>query len=280
MSTVEWVTAAPAPPLAPFVERYIGYRMAGFPAGLHRGLPSRHMTLVVSIGDPVDVVAQTNPAEPPRRYRAVLGGLQASAALIAHPGHQEGVQIELSPLGSRALAGVPAGALWDASLELAEVVGRTGDELWERLQEAATWEDRFAACDDVLGRRAAGGRTASDLAHAWTALVASGGGLSVGELAFATGWSRQHLRRRFAAEFGLSPKLAARVIRFGRAARLLQSTPAPSIARVAVACGYYDQSHLNRDVADLAACTPAELLREDVPFFQDAAAADPAYSPA
>lgn len=36
----QWVTRAPAVPLLPFVDRYIGYRLSGFPHGLHRGLPS------------------------------------------------------------------------------------------------------------------------------------------------------------------------------------------------------------------------------------------------
>ncbi|MGK8487122.1 hypothetical protein [Nocardia asiatica] len=48
--TTEVVTARPAPALAAFIDRYVGYRMSGFAAGLHRGLPSRHMTFIVAIG--------------------------------------------------------------------------------------------------------------------------------------------------------------------------------------------------------------------------------------
>jgi len=39
----------PSLPLAPYVARYIGYRFVGFPAGVHRGLPSRHLTFIVSL---------------------------------------------------------------------------------------------------------------------------------------------------------------------------------------------------------------------------------------
>lgn len=69
----------------------MGYREVGRPGGLHRGLPSQHLTFIVSIGKPIDVVAQTDPAQAPARYDVVVGGLQASSALIAHDGDQEGV---------------------------------------------------------------------------------------------------------------------------------------------------------------------------------------------
>ena len=99
--TVESITRRPAGPLAPFVDRYHGYRIVGAPPGVHRGLPSRHLTFIVSIGPPIDVVAQTDPGQSPARYACVVGGLQAAPALIAHDGNQEGVSVALTPTGSR-----------------------------------------------------------------------------------------------------------------------------------------------------------------------------------
>jgi AraC-like DNA-binding protein len=91
------------------------------------------------------------------------------------------------------------------------------------------------------------------------------------------GWSRQHLARRFHDEFGLSPKLAGRVVRFEKACRMLKSTPSfVSIAQVAASCGYYDQAHLTRDFVELAGCSPGRLLaEEDLPSFQDEDELDP-----
>ncbi len=252
-----WVQRRPAPALQQLIDSYIGYRVAG--AGVHRGLPSRHLTLIASIGEPIDVVAQTDPRQAPGRYRFVAGGLQARPAVIATPAVQEGVAIELTPLGSRALLGMPASALWNTSVEAADVVG-AADELWERLHHAGDWPSRFAACDDVFGRLVASRgarRPAPELAGAWELLVGSGGTLSVADLAGRVGWSRRHLAGRFSAEFGLSPKLAARVLRFERATELLRSPGRPALAEVAAACGYYDQPHLNRDFAELAGCSPA-----------------------
>ncbi|MGO8883630.1 MAG: helix-turn-helix domain-containing protein [Streptosporangiaceae bacterium] len=65
---------------------------------------------------------------------------------------------------------------------------------------------------------------------------------------------------------GLTPKAAARVVRFDRARRLLQQRalrPAqPVLARLAADCGYYDQAHLAREFRALAGCPPRQWLAE------------------
>jgi AraC-like DNA-binding protein len=273
MTAVEsvWVAQAPAPALAPLIEGYHGYRLVGFPSGIHRGLPSRHLTFIVSIGPEIDVVAQTDAAQAPQAYRCVIGGLQASSALIAHDGNQEGVAIELTPIGFRTLLGMPARAIWNTSLELDDLARSVGSELWERLQVTPSWPERFALCDEVLGRLVRDDLVVPELRRSWRLLVESGGAATVAQVADDVGWSRQHLTRRFREEFGLSPKTAARVVRFERARRMLQSAPPfVSIAQIAATCGYYDQSHLTNEFAELAGCTPTQLLaEEELPSFQD-----------
>jgi AraC-like DNA-binding protein len=278
------VSRRPASPLAGLVDGYHGYRMAGFVPGVHRGAPARHMTFIVAIGPEIDVVAQTNPADLPRRYRAVLSGLQASPALIAHDGYQEGVAIELRPLASRALFGLPARVLWDTTLELDEVVGAIGRELAERLDATDDWSERFDACDDVLlrlltgrvragvgagggrGRRGVSAEPDPALAAAWKALERSAGSVPIASVADEVGWSRQHLRTRFLDELGLTPKVAGRVMRFERARRELLSGPTP-LADVAAHAGFYDQAHLTREFVELVGATPGQLRAEELPVF-------------
>lgn len=271
--TSETVVAYPSAALTRYVDQYLGYRMVGFPPGLHRGVPSRHLTFIVSIGAPIDVVEQTDPSQPAASYRCAFGGLQASPAWISHSGDQEGVSIDLTPLGCRTLFGIPAAAVWNTTVELDDVARRFGDELWERLQGTQGWAERFAVCNEVLERLAARHERVvvpDDLSRAWHLLDASNGAIPVGGLAAEMGWSRQHLRRRFADEFGLSPKLAGRVIRFDRARLAMQAASSTtSIATIAAEHGYYDQAHLAREFAELAHCSPTEFLAGDVPSVQD-----------
>ena len=94
---------------------------------------------------------------------------------------------------------------------------------------------------------------------AWTfrRLAAADGRLAIGPLAAEVGWSRRHLAARWRRDVGLGPKTVARVLRFEHALRLVREGRA--LADVAYACGYADQSHLNRDFRALAGATPREV---------------------
>lgn len=263
----------PAPPLRPFIDGYVGYRVDGVPGAVHRGLPSRHLTMIVAIGEPVEVLAQPDPSLAPGAFDFALAGLQLTPALIGVGHRQEGVTIELTPLGARTLLGVRSRELWNTTVEAETVLGRAARELHERLQEPSTWAERFAACDDVLARVLGGGPALpAPLRRAWEVLVASHGTVGVTALADQVGWSRRHLTQRFSDEFGLSPKAAGRVVRFDRARRLLASPQRPSLAEIAALCGYADQPHLTRDFVRLAGCPPAAWLAAEHSFVQDAAA--------
>jgi AraC-like DNA-binding protein len=267
----EAVTGRPSPVLRPFVARYGGYCQEGFAPGTHQGLPSRYMTLIVSLGPPTDIAVMPDPAQAPGAFDAFVGGLHASAATVRHDGNQAGIQLYLTPLGARTLLGLPAAALANTVVALDEVLGRPAVELVERLGAAPSWPERFAVLDDVL---AAALRDAPDpppeVAWAWRKLVATGGAVDVASLADEVGWSRRHLGERFRAELGLPPKVAARVLRFERSRRMLQQPARPGLADVAVACDYYDQAHMTREWREIAGCTPAAWITTELPNLQDA----------
>lgn len=91
---------------------------------------------------------------------------------------------------------------------------------------------------------------------------------------------------RFSAEFGLSPKAAARVIRFDRVRRRLadRARLGPvevwpdadgrrglGLAGLAVDAGYYDQAHLDREFNALAGLPPVAWLAEEFRDIQSGA---------
>lgn len=79
---------------------------------------------------------------------------------------------------------------------------------------------------------------------------------------FVTEYLR-YLSQEFGREFGLTPKVMARVMRFERAQQLLRLPTRPSIAAVAAHCGYADQAHLTRDWHEFAGSSPTEWLRDE-----------------
>ncbi|HZE34641.1 MAG TPA: AraC family transcriptional regulator [Actinoallomurus sp.] len=268
---MERADVTPPAHLAPLVAHYSGYRYEGLPPGTHHGLPSPYLTIVISLGAPTRTTVMPDPRQAPAEFAALLGGMHTRAALIEHDGSQYGVQLALTPDGARSLLGMPAGELASAIVPLDRLVHTRMGELIERMSEARTWPARFAILDEVLSRDV--GRLPApspELGHAWRLLTERGGRVRIDDLAREVGWSRRHLGERFTAEYGLSPKEAARVVRFERSKLLLQRRDRPALAAVAAACGYYDQAHLAREWNDFIGCPPsAWLTGDDLPFIQD-----------
>jgi AraC-like DNA-binding protein len=262
--------------LSPWVDGYLGYRAEGFEPGIHVGMPSHQLTFIISLGDPVDIVGMPGHRQAPGAFQAFVGGLHAGPAHISHDGNQHGVAVQLTPLGARALFGMPAGELASQVVDLEDLLGPGARSLPDRLASLPTWPDRFAVLDDVLGatvlersRRRVAGSPPQEVALAFHRLVASGGAVGVGELADEVGWSRRHLGDRFRAEIGLAPKVTGRVVRFHRAKQLLGRATRPGLADIAAAVGYADQAHFTREFRELAGTTPTRWLAEDLPSVQD-----------
>ena len=268
----------PAGPLRPYVAHYTGYRQRGVPPARHRGLPSPFLTLIVTLDEPLVILAHPDPGQPPGDFGALLGGLHSAPALIAHDGAQSGIQVALRPLGARALLGLPAGELASLDVPAEAVLGGVCTELRTRAVAAAGWPGRFAILDEIFLRLMTHAdpdpAAAPEVGWAWRQLLRAGGTIRIADLAAETGWSGRHLTSRFRAEIGLTPKAAARVIRFDRARQLLirqaRSIPGAAgdgghrLADLAAACGYFDQAHLAREFRSLAGCPPSQWLTEEV----------------
>ena len=269
----------PPGPLRPFVAVAHGYRVPANPTGLHRGLPSRHLTLVVELAAPLRVAGLGGG---PVAAHAVVGGLHTRPALIDASRPQEGLQYALTPLGAGALLGLPAAEVCGLAVDLADLLGARAVQLVDELRAATGWPERFGLLDTALLQRL-GARTAAvppEVTEAWRVVFASDGRARVAAVAAHVGWGRRHLSEQFRRATGLTPKQASRVARFEAARRLLLAPRRPSLVDVAVRCGYADQPHLAREWQALAGCSVGTWLREELPFVHDSAPVGPAGSPA
>lgn len=268
MASVEWAIRQPHPALRRLITRYVGYTQHDVTLGLHRGLPSRHVTLIISLADPIRISGMPRPGEAPADLVAPVGGMHLRPALIAQDRFQSGVQVELDPLGVPSLLGVSSAELSEHVVELCQLGSARLARLPERLAAAGGWARRFDILDDVFRAEAADAAPAPEVGWAWHRMIRAAGRVRVGTLAEEVGWSRRYFTERFRRELGLSPKQAARVLRFEHAGGLLRQGSA-DLAQLALACGYYDQAHLTNEWRSLAGCPPGVWIAEELPFLQD-----------
>lgn len=278
----DWAARRPQLALRGLVSRYGGYRQRGITMPLHRGLPSEHVTFIVSLAGPVRMIDMPGSEQGAGSWQAFAGGLHAGPALIAPDEVQAGVHLDLNPLGVRTLLGVSAADLSGCVVDLADLPRPGLAALPGRLRDAPTWRQRFGILDEILLECARQDREhtpAGEIAWAWRRMRRSAGSIRVAELAAEVGWSRRHFSDRFAREVGLSPKQAARVVRFGRATELLRRGgplrpgggvgPGRGLGELAHVCGYFDQAHLTNEFNALAGCTPGTWIAEELPYLQD-----------
>jgi AraC-like DNA-binding protein len=236
-----------------------GVSMAGFcdrstePVDL-RVVPHPAITLVVEFGaEPLVLDDATGRAQ----RGSLVAGCMPGDLRVRGEGI-ECLQVRLSPVVARAALGASPAELDRAVCTLEDVWGRDAERIREQLHDAPSWEDRFAVADAALLRRYEGGATVDpEVARAWDRIVATGGRARVDALAEETGWGRKRLWSRFRSQIGLSPKRAARLVRFDHAAHRLAA--GVDAARVAAEAGYADQSHLHRDVRSFTGTTPAAV---------------------
>jgi AraC-like DNA-binding protein len=262
----------PGEPLRRYVAWYTGYRQRGIAPATHRGLPSPYLTMIFTLDEPLSIEVHPDPGQPPGEFGTLLGGLHSSPALIRHDGAQSGIQLALKPPGVRALLGLPAGELADLDVPAEAVLGGVGAELRERVRGACGWPERFAVLDEILLRQVLTAKdeaVAPEVLWSWRQLLQAGGAVRVADLAAGTGWSGRHLASRFRAEIGLTPKAAARVVRFDRARRRLVEHVSGAgqagyqLADLAAETGYFDQAHLAREFRALAGVPPSQWLAEE-----------------
>ena len=258
----------PHPALRLFVNAYVGYRHQGAPA-VHHGVAGPSATVILAFDEPIDTAWKDDPASRGEHWR-LASGLHTRPALIHTGGSQHGIQLDLTPLGVRALLGLPVGALARALVSHDDVPLGLTTQAHEAIADATTWPQRFALLDTALLAAVTSGgerRTAaapSAALEGWHLLNASAGRMSISALAASTGWSVRHVHTCFVAEFGVTPKQVAQLMRFERARALVAR--GGSLARVAAESGYADQAHLTREWTRFAGQPPRATLAELAEF--------------
>ncbi|WP_374777556.1 helix-turn-helix domain-containing protein [Streptomyces sp. NBC_01310] len=253
-----WRVTRPWPrPLRPILHSYAGYWEAAASPYRVRLVPTGRAVVVISLGEPFSRIRRLGDTGPSSRVTgSLVAGLEDGARVCDHPGGQEAIRLELTPLGAYRLFAVPMSELTNRVVELRDVLGPDAGVLVERLAVTGDWGARFDLLDLALSARLARGpRPAPEVTHAWRLLSRAGGAVPVGRIAAEVGWSQGYLIRRYTEQVGLTPKMSARVLRFHRAVGLLARDGA-NLAEVTATCGFYDQAHLNREFRALAGTTP------------------------
>ena len=236
---------------------------AGAPALPERILPDGCIELVCHVGEPFLAVSTTGSltAQP----ACFVVGILTSPLFVQAADGAETIGVRFRPGGAYPFFPCPIAAFTDGSVGLDDVWGPAAHQLWNELAAAGSDAARVGIISRALLERLGHADRDRITTAAIGALVATAGRARIEAIARRVGVTPRHLQRRFRDRVGVSPKVLARILRFQNTLRRRTSAAGASgtaidWVRVAVECGYSDQSHLIHDYAVFAGETPASLI--------------------
>ena len=264
---VAWELARrrPDPGLGPQVIAYTGYVETQGPVVRRREVASTVVPVIVNFGPDFRLLDRDDADARGRCHGSFVAGLHDTWTLVESTGRSRCLQIDFTPPGASRFLGLPIAELAGQVVDLTDILGREIASLVEQLRDMPDWDARFRLVDRYLARRmdhAPEPALVSD--HVWMRLGGHSDGIRIAGIADELGCSHKHLISRFREAFGMTPKTVARLLRFEKAVGLIESRT-PTLADIAVDCGYYDQAHFHRDFRQFAGCTPTALRDRMVP---------------
>ncbi len=250
----------PQHPLSRFVECFwtLEAEATSDPGQPERILPDGCTELILNFGAKFSQHEGANRSIQPKHF---LVGQMTGPILISPTGAVELIGIRFHPGGTFPFFRVPMYELTDKVTELGSLASNLERDLLNATASLESMSDRVAAIESLLLSYVMQCKHDSWLLGLAANVVASGGLVSVDQLANEAGISSRQLERRFLREVGLGPKMLSRILRFQQVFRAVEKCDG-AWAPVAVECGYYDQAHLIRDFNQFAQQTPSVLFAE------------------
>jgi AraC-like DNA-binding protein len=239
-------------PLTPFVDFFWSCQRYDAPHAAEHVLPTAAAGLVFRVGE--DGRPRCAVAGPRLRYVRVDTARPFTA-----------VGVHFRPGGGWPFFGVPGSDLTNAAVPLDALWGLAASRLCQRVFDAKAPDERFRILERALLDRARERFVARPwIRRALQLFEHSHGSLRVRDVVDHLGVSQRRFVQAFRDEVGLTPKAFCRIQRFNEVLRRVDLLSDIDWADVALACGYWDQAHLNHEFREFCDLSPSEYLRRRV----------------
>lgn len=244
-------------------------------ARAQRILPSGTIELVFNLLDDEIRIYDSVQLDRCRRFPgAVVSGPYRECFAIDPLQHASIMGVHFRPGGAFPFFGAAVGELANSHVALEDLWGRPATELRERLCAAATPQIRFQILEETLKSRLRWISEQPAVSLALDIFGPAGIGDSVRAVAKRVGLSQRRFIQVFTDQVGLTPKLFCRVLRFQHAREAVDQAATLNWTRLALDCGYCDQSHLIHDFQEFSGLSPTDyfclrstrLLQNHVPL--------------
>jgi AraC-like DNA-binding protein len=249
----------PHPALAPFIH-ILWYAREPYPIHSHqRVLPTGRAQIVISLARDhlTDANHPTNPLAP--TPPAIFLGLYSIHQHIDTIDLAELIGVSFHAGGTLPFVAHRTDLFTNRETSLEDLWPASSHSLRDHLRNLPTPAQKFAALESFLLDQLRTARRPTPhpiVSFSLDALHTSPGVVTIDELSRTTGFSPRRLSQLFREHIGVPPKLYCRILRFQQAVQQLHTASEVAWSEVALACGYYDQSHFANDFRAFSGLTP------------------------
>ncbi len=227
--------------------------------------PNGFASMVFNYGNPYRVISQKlNGSIAPKTF---LTG-QATKSYQLHLSGKIGmVGIVFRPAGLCSLFGLPMYEFSDERINLRDVLGKNIDELYDKIEEAASSHERIILLEQFLNFQFLRKNPTPDaIDYAANLIVDEKGIFNINQLIDEVCMSRRQLERKFLQKVGVSPKYYARIRRVSFLCNVLaqQEWQIKDWQDLIYQSGYYDQSHFIKEFTEFIGKNPSFYVKNNI----------------
>lgn len=253
----------PGPQLRPWIQSLWYCRAPRLSGCRERVLPNGCMQIIINLSRGFLTDCGEDGESALRLPRAIVVGARARYSFVDTADMEELAGIVIRPGGFAGLFRERADLFFERSIGLEAVWACAG--LTARLAEVPTPREKLKTLEVFLIGLLHHGTRRPELVDQARHLLREKG-LSVGECAKSIGVSERRLSQVFREHVGIAPKMWCRIRRFQAAVRALHKGVDVCWVELALACGYYDQSHFANDFRAFSGIDPTTYFTHRGPW--------------
>lgn len=190
----------------------------------------------------------------------LMGAQITPFKLLVEESHKT-VSIIFQPGGLNRFLNIPMTELFDNGYPAREVVGREIEELLDKSHDTLSLHELNSIVQAYFLGKLSQVKEPLPIDVALQQLLANYH-TNMDKIAAMACMSIRSFERKCKERLGMPAKMYARIARFHKAYKMLESRPLVSWADLAYEAGYYDQTHFIKDFKEFARLTPKRLHKE------------------
>lgn len=182
------------------------------------------------------------------------------------------VSIIFQPGGLNRLLNIPITEIFDNGYSAREVIGNEIEELLDESHDAISLDELDRVVQSYFLKKLSKVKESSPIDFALQYLLINYN-TNMDTIAGMACMSTRNFERKCKERLGMPPKMYARIARFHKAYKMIESKPIITWADLSYEVGYFDQTHFIKDFKEFARLTPSlqhkELVDEHLQFQLD-----------